>query len=429
MSKPDNKIKETPNSKRRENFSPKSGEIFSSPEFGVTSKCRKVYLKTFGCQMNVRDSEVISGLLIRAGFDLVLDEAQADVLVYNTCSVREHAEERVWSELGRYKDKGPSLSLKANKPIIGLVGCMAQNYKDAVFRRAPQVDFAVGPADIHKIPEILEKLIGKERKVKGQNLFEKKIWETDGDIRPEEIYHTGFYMDKSHAYVVISEGCSNFCSYCIVPYVRGALRNRDHRDIVTEIEGARDSGISSITLLGQNVNAYEFEGVNFVRLLELVNSIKGIEQISFVSSHPKDTTPDLFRAIAALEKVKKSLHLPVQSGSDKILQLMKRGYTRGSYLNLARAYQEIVSNGTLSTDIIVGFPGEEEGDFQDTYNLLKEVEFGSAYIFKYSPRRHTQAGALSDDVPRQEKERRHQLILSLQRDISKQKKSKCLNPG
>jgi tRNA-2-methylthio-N6-dimethylallyladenosine synthase len=368
--------------------------------------------------MNVRDSEVIAGLLIKQGYQITADETDTDILIYNTCSVRQHAEDKVWSELGRVaKFKGQSPS--GTVPIIGLVGCMAQSYKDDVFRRAHQVDFVVGPSDINKIPEIIEKLSAKHYPLNANNLFESKIWETDGGLRPEEIYHTGFYEDKNHAYVVISEGCSNSCSYCVVPYVRGALKNRNYRNIINEIDQIVDKGITNITLLGQNVNAYQYNDINFVKLLELVNHINGLRQFSFITSHPKDTDFDLFKAMKDLDKVKKYLHLPVQSGSDRILQLMNRGYNRGGYLNLIQAYREIVKNGALTTDIIVGFPGETEQEFKDTYNLVKELGFNSAYIFKYSPRPHTQAEAFDDDVPKQEKERRHQLILNLQKGISK----------
>ena len=255
---------------------------------GCDNTGKRLYIRTFGCQMNVRDSKVIAGLLMKQGYQLVANKSQADILIYNTCSVRQHAEEKVWSELGKLKVVPPKFA-KANlsrgdarptakKKIIGLAGCMAQNYKDGVFRRAPQVDFVVGPSDIHKIPDILDRL-GK----KGL-----RILETDGNARPEQIYHTGFYEDKNHAYVVISEGCSNFCSYCVVPYVRGALKNRNHQDIIKEIERAIDKGITDVTLLGQNVSAYGAgtknqstetgENINFIKLLELVNQIKGLRQ-------------------------------------------------------------------------------------------------------------------------------------------------------
>ena len=378
----------------------------------VTTK--KVFIRTLGCQMNSRDSEVICGLLQKAGFKIIEDEAKADIVLFNTCSVRQHAEEKVWSAVGNSKAK-----------IIGIVGCMANNYREAIFEKSPKVDFVVGTADIAKIPSIIAEI----EKHKG-SLLEKKIYETDANFREDEIYHTGFHLDKDHAFVVISEGCENYCSYCVVPYVRGKLRSRDSQDIINEIKEDIDAGISKITLLGQNVNAYASHvtrytsQVDFTELLKLVNQIQGLKEFSFVTSHPKDTSVELFKAMVDLDKLKKYLHLPVQSGSDKILKLMNRRYTRDFYLDLVKDFRKIVKNGALSTDIIVGFSTETEKDFQDSYDLVKEIEFNSAYIFKYSPRPHTEAAKMADTVLKEEKERRHQLILNLQKKISLQKK--CL---
>jgi len=372
--------------------------------------------------MNVRDSEVISGLLTTNDYQLTTNLDEADIIIFNTCSVRQHAEDKVWSEIGRIAKQrireklgqSPKSGDSPNfPPLIGIVGCMAQNYKERIFERAPQVDFVVGPSGIHKIPDIIKKLSAK-------NLFETKIWETEGGVRPEEIYHTGFYEDKEHAYMVISEGCSNYCSYCVVPYVRGELRNRNYKDILREIEEAVDKGISKITLLGQNVNAYKSQ-VDFVQLLKMVNEIKGLEEFSFVTSHPRDTNEKLFEAMRDCEKLKKYLHLPVQSGSDRILNLMNRGYTRKFYLDLVDNYRKIVKDSLLTTDIILGFPTETEEDFQETSNLVKDVQFDAAYIFKYSTRPNTEAAKLPDDVEKSEKERRHKLILDLQRGISRSK--------
>ncbi len=366
--------------------------------------------------MNVRDSEVISGLLGKEGYKIIDEPDKADIILFNTCSVRQHAEDKVWSEIGRFKRiKGQSPS--GTVPLIGVIGCMAQNYKEKIFERAPNVNFAVGPQDLHKIPEIIKKL-------SAEDFFQRKIWETDGGIRPEEIYHTGFYQDKQHAYIVISEGCSNYCSYCVVPYVRGELRNRNDKEILKAIEEAVDKGITKITLLGQNVNAYQYNDVDFVKLVGLVNLAEGLKEFSFITSHPKDASLDLFKTMASLEKLKKYLHLPVQSGSDRILKLMNRGYARKFYLDLIDNYRKIVKDGILTTDIIVGFPTETADDFLDTYNLVNDIKFDAAYIFKYSPRPHTEAERLVDDVDKKEKERRHKIILDLQKDISNKKK--CL---
>ncbi len=352
--------------------------------------------------MNVRDSEVIRGLLEKAGYKICLTDKDADVVIFNTCSVRQHAEDRVWSLIGSYK----------GKKIIGLVGCMAQSYKQRAFERDAGIAFVVGPQDIAKIPAILDKLSRRA------DLFERKIWETDAACRPEEIYHTGFSRENNQGYAVISEGCSNFCSYCIVPYVRGALRHRKCEQIILEIKQAIAAGIGRITLLGQNVNAYRDEGVNFVGLLEKVNALDGLKSFTFFTSHPKDANADFFRAIRDLDKLDKSLHLPVQSGSDRVLKMMNRGYSLKEYLDLIRSYRKIVRDGILTTDIIVGFPTENEDDFAATCDLVKKVKFNAAYIFKYSPRPGTQAARLADLLTAKEKEARHSHILELQRRIS-----------
>jgi len=362
---------------------------------------KKVFVRTFGCQMNMRDSEMVCGLLQSAGYAICDDPDKADVIIVNTCSVRQHAEDRVWSQIGAYK----------SGKIIGLVGCMAQHHKDSAFSRCPNISFVIGPQDIHKIPETIAKLIAEK-------FFERKIWETDTLLRPEEIYHTGFYDDKKHASVVISEGCSNFCTYCIVPYVRGPLRHRRLKYIIEEIKVALGKGIDSITLLGQNVNAYNDGKDDFLKLLEEVNNLPGLREFDFLTSHPKDTKKDLFNLINNLAKLKKTLHLPVQSGSDRILKLMNRGYSRKFYLDLVSDYRKVVKGGVLTTDIIVGFPSESGDDFQETYSLVKDTGFNSAFIFKYSPRSATEAFKMADSVSKPEKEERHKMILKLQQDIS-----------
>jgi len=357
--------------------------------------------------MNVRDSEVICGLLQKAGYKISESDKDADIIIFNTCAVRKHAEDRIWSLIGSYK----------GAKIIGLVGCMAQNYKEKAFDRDEDVSFVVGPQDIHKLPEVLNKITLK-------NLFERKVWETESKVRPEEIYHNAFYQDKHHAYVVISEGCSNFCSYCVVPYVRGALRHRKTEKILMEIKEAVAHGISRVTLLGQNVNAYSDGKVNFTRLLEQVNALAGLKEFGYFTSHPKDAGIDSFKAIRDLDKLVKTLHLPLQSGSDRILKLMNRGYVAKEYFALIENYRKIVKNGLLTTDIIVGFPTETGKEFKETYDLIRKIGFNAAYIFKYSSRPHTEAAKMCDSVGRDEKEKRHGLILELQKNISLREKRK-----
>ena len=352
--------------------------------------------------MNVRDAQVIAGLLQKAGYKIMESDAQAQVIIFNTCSVRQHAEDRVWSLIGSYK----------GTKIIGLVGCMAQNYKEGAFDRDASISFVVGPQDIAKLPEILHKLTQK-------NFFQRKIWETDGLKRPEEIYHTGYYQDKQKTQVVISEGCSNFCSYCIVPYVRGALRHRKHQDILAEIKEALDQGITQVTLLGQNVNAYCDQAVDFIKLLAEVNALSGLKEFDFFTSHPKDAHSDLFKAMQDANKLTKRLHLPLQSGSERILKLMNRGYSVKDYLALVDSYRKIVKEGKLTTDIIVGFPTETLAEFSQTCALVEKVKFNAAYIFKYSSRPHTAAAEIAEQLDFFEIQKRHKKILDLQRKISK----------
>ncbi|MFA5005066.1 MAG: tRNA (N6-isopentenyl adenosine(37)-C2)-methylthiotransferase MiaB, partial [Candidatus Omnitrophota bacterium] len=365
------------------------------------SAIKTVFIRTFGCQMNMRDSEMICGLLQKAGYAICDHPDKADVIIVNTCSVRQHAEDRVWSQIGAYK----------SGKIIGLVGCMAQHHKDSAFNRCPNISFVIGPQDIQRIPETIAKLISEK-------FFERKIWETDSPARPETVYHTGFYDDKKHASVVISEGCSNFCTYCIVPYVRGPLRHRRLKDIITEIKEALDKGLDSITLLGQNVNAYNDGSDDFLKLLKKVDNLPSLREFDFLTSHPKDTKKGLFSLINDLGKLKRRLHLPVQSGSDRILKLMKRGYNRKFYSDLVSEYRKVVKGGILTTDIIVGFPSENAEDFQETYSLVKDTGFNSAFIFKYSPRSATEAFRMADSVSKKEKEERHRMVLELQQDIS-----------
>lgn len=383
-----------------------------------------VYMRTFGCQMNVRDSEVIIGLLKRAGFKICACDQDADIIIFNTCAVRKHAEDRIWSLIGSYK----------GSKVIGLVGCMAQNYKEQAFQREASIKFVVGPQDIAKLPEVINKALncrsigtGTVPENRGQSLFLRKIWETDGKLRPEEIYHTGYYQDKEHAYVVISEGCSNFCSYCVVPHVRGPLRHRKSRDILKEAQAAVASGVIKITLLGQNVNAYKDEGIDFIKLLREINAIAGLKELGFFTSHPKDVSNDFFKAINDLDRLVKTLHLPVQSGSDRILELMHRGYSRKEYLALIDSYRKIVKGGQLTTDIIVGFPTETEVDFDQTYDLVKKARFNAAYIFKYSSRPGTLAAKINHQLKLGQLEKRHKKILDLQRGISGELRSKKTN--
>ena len=374
----------------------------------------KIYLRSFGCQMNVKDSEFIVGLFLEKGCKLTDSPEEADIVLFNTCSVREHAEERAISNMGhlmkQYKNK-----------VYGMVGCAAQALKGKLFKRLPKLDIVCGTGEITKLPEFVKEAMNN--KVLALDNVDTSLPEPNLSYRQSD----------KHVYVSIMRGCDNFCSYCIVPYVRGRERSRKVSDIINEINGLAERGIKDITLLGQNVNSYigraysierraysnKKKMCNFVQLLEHINNIDGIEKISFMTSHPKDASIRLFKAIRDSDKVVKHLHLPLQSGSDRILKLMNRGYTRRKYLNLVTKARNIMPSLRLTTDVIVGFPTETEKDFNDTLNLMKEIKFDLAYIFKYSPRPGTGAAKLNDDVPADVKGKRHKILLDLQREIYK----------
>jgi len=369
---------------------------------------KKIYIRTFGCQMNEHDSGRVRDLFLAQGCSMVDRPEAADVVLFNTCSVRKHAEDRVYGKVGTLK------KLKEKRPdmIIGILGCMAEAQKDLIFRKMPHVDFLCGPADLDKVPGI----IGKIKRGAGHIIciegYKKKKITAFPKKRTED----------KNAYVKIMEGCSNFCSYCIVPYVRGIERSRPSKDILEEISRLADKGVRRITLLGQNVNSYGKrlkEKVDFSVLLRKIDKItRGRTEVDFVTSHPKDAGIELFRAMADCRSLSKQLHLPLQSGSNKVLKRMNRGYTVEKYKKLVKGFRMIVKNGTVVSDFIVGFPGETKKDFDDTLKAVKEIGFGAAYIFKYSPRPFAKASRFKDDVSREEKERRHALLLNAQKDIS-----------
>lgn len=388
----------------------------------MQTKRLKFFIKTFGCQMNIRDSELVSGLLLKAGYKLAEQYDDADIVLVNTCSVRKHAENRVWSEIGKLKKR----KKQTGKPIIGLIGCMAEAWQKQVFDKAPLVDLVVGPNNISEIPRLLANL----------KLGSVGAIAVGKDQRDDFVYNTEYISGKAHCNVNIMEGCNNFCSYCIVPYVRGRERSRNAEDIINEIKSLVQNGVKEITLLGQNVNSYNSVAVitndklqmtnkeiTFTDLLSMVNSIDELEKFDFVTSHPKDANIALFKKMAELDKCRKYLHLPVQSGSDRILNKMNRGYTIAHYKKLVKTAREIIPGLRLGTDVMVGFPTESDKDFEDTYKLMQEIQFDAAYIFKYSPRPHTKAAELKDDISEEAKRDRHQILLDYQRQLHNKKRS------
>lgn len=360
--------------------------------------------------MNFRDSEFAQGVLLDAGFGKAESFEDADIILFNTCSVRKHAEDRVcaniWN-LKKLKDKKPDI-------LIGVMGCMAQAKREGIFEDMPLVDFTCGPDDEEGLPEIIKGVLKDRLNVASLN----NIGATRKELFPEH------RNNALKAFVSISHGCDNFCSYCIVPYVRGRERSRLPKDILREIKNLASRGFKEITLLGQNVNSYDGYGGrrdDFARLLADINRIKGVFRVRFMTSHPKDATISLFKAMRDLEKVCGHIHLPAQSGSDRILKLMNRRYSAKEYLKKAASYRRLVPGGSLTTDMIVGFPSESDADFQKTLNLMKEIEFDSAFVFRYSPRPFTKASKLIDDVPEEVKGARNTLLLDAQNRISKKK--------
>ncbi len=356
--------------------------------------------------MNNRDSELIGGMLAEKGYEIVEEEKDADVILFNTCSVRQHAEDRVTGNLRKLaarKKKDPDLR-------IGVLGCMAQRHQDLLLKEFPQVDIVVGPSNIYDIPDLLAKTDTTE-----------KLLAVNNKKRPGKKIEADQRSGVFSAFVNIMYGCNNFCSYCIVPHVRGREVSRPKKNILNEIKGLVDRGFKEVTLLGQNVNSYGkglTNKITFQELLEAVNDIEGLRRIRFTTSHPKDARKGLFRAIKELPKVCEHLHLPLQSGSDKILDLMNRKYKYEDYKEKIALLREMVPDVGLSTDIIIGFPSEKERDFEATERAMEEIAWNSAFIFKYSPRPPAVSSFLKDDVPEEVKKERNTGLLNLQKRIS-----------
>ena len=370
---------------------------------------KQFYLQTFGCQMNVYDSERIVQLLTSRNYQQVRDPAHADLILLNTCSVREKPENKVYSALGRFrslKEKNPEL-------MIGVVGCVAQQEGDRLLKRVPFLDFVLGTKEFRRIPEILDAL--------EVSMVRESATDLQGRVDPYAGLPLLSYPGKAAAFVSIMQGCDNFCSYCIVPFVRGREVSRPSRDILAEIHSLSGQGVREVTLLGQNVNSYgnhSCEEIGFVGLLKAVQGIPGIERIRFTTSHPKDLSPELIQAFGRLSKLCEHIHLPLQSGSDRILKRMNRAYTCEEYREKVSELRRISPEISITTDLIVGFPGEEEADFQATLGMVKKIEFDEFFSFRYSDRPHTQASLFSDKVSEEAKQRRLNELQTLQKDIT-----------
>ncbi len=374
---------------------------------------RYLFVETHGCQMNDSDSEKIANLLSVHNYRTTTDKEKADLIILNTCSIRGKAEHKVYSYLGTlkpYKEKKPEL-------IIGVGGCVAQQQGDKLLKRTPHLDIVFGTHNIHKLPELIDQV-----KEKNKRVSETKFYDEDLSIFLEPVPKTS--SSKVAGLVTVMLGCNNFCSYCIVPYVRGKEISRPSSDIIREIEGLVSSGVKEITLIGQNVNSYGHgleEEIEFPALLKRMNGIEGLERVRFMTSHPKDMSPSLIDSFGSLQKLCEYVHLPVQSGSDKILALMNRKYGTDTYLSKVNSLKSRVPDMAMTSDIIVGFPGETDSDFDETMDLIETVRYDAIFSFKYSTRPETKAAGMSDQVPEDVKDRRLAILQERQREISLEK--------
>lgn len=389
--------------------------------------CMKLYIETVGCQMNELDSELVVASLRKEGYELTSDVRDADTILFNTCSVRQHAEDKIYSALGRLKNA------KRENPqrVIGVLGCMAQKDQSLIFKRAPYVDLVVGPGQLHQVPALLRE-IHAQGPSRGQRM-EVSLGRKDGSREQIQRSHESFdpLRDPTmrptpyQAYVRIMIGCDKFCTYCIVPSVRGPEQSRSPAAILDESRQLAREGCKEITLLGQTVNSYRYrEGERSWMLSDLLaalHEIDGIERIKFVTNYPKDMTDDLLAAVRDLPKVSKYLHVPVQSGSNAVLRRMKRGYTVEEYREMLARAREWVPGVAVTSDFIVGFCGETDQDFELSMELVRESRFKNSFIFKYSERPGTKGAELyRDDVPEAIKRRRNNELLALQNQISEE---------
>lgn len=385
---------------------------------------KRLYIETVGCQMNMLDSEMVVASLRREGYELTGDKRQADTILYNTCSVRQHAEDKVYSALGelrRWKQRYPH-------KVIGVMGCMAQKDQRLIFERAPYVDFIVGPGQLHRVPELIRQAEAGVRQQAALSLSRtaasrdaiRRSHETFDPLRDPTMRPTPF-----QAYLRIQIGCDKFCTYCVVPMTRGPEQGRPPQHILQEARTLADQGCVEITLLGQTVNSYRYhDGGRTTRLsdlLYLLHDVEGIRRLKFVTNFPKDMTDDLLDAVRDLPKVSPYLHVPAQSGADTVLQRMKRGYTVAEYRQMMQRIRERIPEAAVSSDFIVGFCGETEEEFEQTLQLVRECRFKNCFIFKYSERPGTVAARrMPDDVPVEVKQRRNNVLLAVQDAIAEE---------
>jgi len=378
----------------------------------------KYFIKTYGCQMNVHESEKLAGMLMSLGYTETNMMDNADVIVFNTCCIRDGCEQKVFGNLGNIK------KLKKNNPnlITAICGCLtqAEGRVDYIKSKFPYINIVFGT---HNISEFKNYILDYQKLNK--NIYD--VWEKEREINEDvDMYRTS----GNNAWVNIMYGCNNFCTYCIVPFVRGRERSRMPQDIIDEVKQLINEGYSSITLLGQNVNSYGNDladkNINFANLLKELSGLEGEFKIKFMTSHPKDLTDEVINTIANNDKLAKYIHLPIQSGSNNILKLMNRKYTKEQYMTLIDKIRTQIPNCALSTDIIVGFPNETEEDFMETYNLIKNVRYDGVFAFMYSPRTGTVAEKMDNQVPEEIKNERVNRLLKLSKAITKEKTKECV---
>ena len=362
---------------------------------------KSYYLDTYGCQMNVADSELIAGMLKKQGYVISKSMDNADAIFVNTCAIRERAEQKVHSRLGLYSQ------IKQNRPgvIIGVLGCMAQHLKDEILETKPYVDIILGPDSYRKLPVLLDRNTENTNNTVDTKLSRFEVYDNLFPSRQEGI----------NAWVSIMRGCDKFCTFCVVPFTRGRERSRSMASIVNEVKKAIADGYVEITLLGQNVNSYQHDGRKFQHLLQAVAEIPGVQRLRYTSPHPQDMTNELIHVMNDYENICNAVHFPLQAGANRILKRMNRTYTKEHFIQRAQLIREFLPNCGLSTDIIVGFPGETEAEFQETLKVMSAVKFDSAFTFKYSLRTGTKAAEYSDHISETEKQTRLEEVIKLQK--------------
>ena len=362
---------------------------------------KSYYLDTYGCQMNVADSELIAGMLKKQGYVISKSMDNADAIFVNTCAIRERAEQKVHSRLGLYSQ------IKQNRPgvIIGVLGCMAQHLKDEILETKPYVDIILGPDSYRKLPALLDRNAENTNNTVDTKLSRFEVYDNLFPSRQEGI----------NAWVSIMRGCDKFCTFCVVPFTRGRERSRSMASIVNEVKKAIADGYVEITLLGQNVNSYQHDGRKFQHLLQAVAEIPGVQRLRYTSPHPQDMTNELIHVMNDYENICNAVHFPLQAGANRILKRMNRTYTKEHFIQRAQWIREFLPNCGLSTDIIVGFPGETEAEFQETLKVMNAVKFDSAFTFKYSLRTGTKAAEYSDHISETEKQTRLEEVIKLQK--------------